>query len=99
LTYTQKDGFRAASKALFGAGLESEPEFPGIPYILPLVETGDFFTQPAADREKWFKLFDIFWRESPADNGVFLASKPPIEDLLYKTLASMNDEALFYPGV
>jgi hypothetical protein len=36
LTYTQKDGFRAASKALFGTGLESEPEFPGIPYILPL---------------------------------------------------------------
>jgi hypothetical protein len=29
----------------------------------------------------------------------FLASKPPIEDLLCETLASKNDEALFYPGV
>jgi len=98
LTLLQKDGFQASSKKLFGAGLETEPEFPGIPYIVPLLETSDFFSQPAPEREKWFKLFDIFWRESPADNGVFLASKPPLEDLLFHTLAAMREEELLYPG-
>jgi len=92
-----KDGFLDASKKLFGAGLEQEPEYEGIPYIVPQLGTGDFFTEPEAERQKWFQLFKLFWRESPADNGIYIASALPLEPLLVQILEAMKEAGRLYP--
>jgi hypothetical protein len=96
-TVSLKDKFLPESKKLFGEGLEEEPNFSGITFILPLLETRDFFSRPAEEKEKWFKLFDVFWRESPPDKGVYIASKIPLEDLLYEVLESMKEAGKSYP--
>jgi hypothetical protein len=93
-----KDGFLPKSKELFGAGLEDEPEYDGFSYILPLLETRDFFTHPPASRQKWFELFDVFWRESPADEGIYIASSAPLESLLIQIVQSMKKEGNVYPN-
>jgi hypothetical protein len=92
-----KDGFLAASKKLFGEGLEEEPEYAGLSYIVPLLRTGDFFNQPETERQKWFQLFDLFWRESPADKGIYIASKLPLEEPLSDILKAMKEEGKLYP--
>ena len=92
-----KDGFLESSKKLFGAGLEQEPEYDGIPYILPLLRTNDFFSQPEPERQKWFQLFDVFWRESPDDKGIYVASKLPLEATLIEILKAMKEAGKVYP--
>jgi hypothetical protein len=92
-----KDGFLAKSKELFGAGLEEEPEYEGYSYIVPLLETKDFFTQPPATRQRWFELFDVFWRESPTDEGIYIASSLPLKSLLIQVVQSMKEAGAIYP--
>ncbi len=92
-----RDPFLAKSKKLFGEGLEADPVYDGLSYILPLLGTGDFFSQPEAERKKWFELFDLFWRESPPDKGIYIASKLPLEDPLHRVLQSMKEEGNVYP--
>ncbi len=96
-TASLKEKFMPESKKLFGEGLENEPNFVGITYILPLLETNDFFTRPAEEKNKWFELFDVFWRESPVDKGIYIASKIPIEEPLCQVLDSMKEEGKLYP--
>jgi hypothetical protein len=95
--FAAKDKFLEASKKLFGEGLEEEPSYEGLPYILPLLTTTDFFQQPEAERKKWFELFDVFWRESPVDKGIYVASKVPLAGLLHKIIESMKEAGKLYP--
>lgn len=92
-----KDGFLNTSKQLFGEGLEQEAEYQGIPYIVPQLETSDFFSRPDAERRKWFELFQVFWRESPPDKGIFIASSLPLESLLVQILETMKEAGKLYP--
>jgi hypothetical protein len=96
-TCSLKEKFLPESKKLFGKGLEDDPSFPGISFILPLLETSDFFSRPVKEKEKWFQLFGLFWRESPPDKGIYIASKLPLEDLLSAILDSMKEEGKLYP--
>ncbi len=91
------DGFLAKSKELFGAGLESEPQMKGIPYVLPLLDSADFFSQPEEVIENLFQLFDVFARESPADRGILLGFKAELEEPLRQLLKGMAEEKLVYP--
>jgi hypothetical protein len=91
------DGFQKLSKDLFGAGLEQEPQSSGIRFILPLLSTQDFFTQPEEEKLKWFQLFDVYFSESPVDKGVLLASKPDLEEPIIELLRKMREEGLRYP--
>jgi len=93
-----RDGFLAKSKELFGTGLEDEPVYKGLLFILPLLTTADFFAQPAEEADKWFQLFDVYINESPADKGILLASKMDFEDRLIGLLNDMREEGLEYPG-
>jgi len=95
--FAMKDGFLQKSKQLFGEGLQQEPEYEGYAYIVPLLSTADFFNQPETERKKWFELFDVFWRESPADKGIYIASKLPVEKALQQILESMKEEGKPYP--
>ena len=91
------DGFLARSKKLFGAGLEDEAVFPGIPFILPLLESADFFRQSDEECGKWFELFDVYMNESPNDMGLVLASKQDLDQDLLDILRQMRHEGLEYP--
>jgi len=91
------DGFLAKSKELFGAGLENNPQFPGLPFILPLWCTGDFFSLPEEERAKCFELFDVYITESPADKGLLLATKKDYEEKLIGLLQQMREQGSVYP--
>jgi len=92
-----QDSFLAKSKFLFGAGLEDEPQFKGLMYILPLLQASDFFSQPDEEAKKWFQLFDVYVNESPADKGILMAFKEDFEEQLVGILKKMKDEGLVYP--
>jgi hypothetical protein len=96
--FALKDGFLQKSKELFGTGLESEPEYPGIPFVLPMLCANDFFHQPQEECDKWFQLFDVYVSESESDNGVLMASKLDFEDSLIALLEQMKKEGWVYPN-
>jgi hypothetical protein len=89
--------FLSTSKRLFGIGLEQEPQFKGVLFILPALSTEDFFAQPEEESKKWFELFDVYINESPSDKGLVLAAKTDLRRLLLEILNSMREEGLEYP--
>jgi len=91
-----QDSFLPKSKELFGAGLENEPCFKGLLFIVPLLTSGDFFTQPA-EVERLFQFADVYINESPADYGVLLAFQKDFEEDLITILREMRSEGLEYP--
>jgi hypothetical protein len=91
-----QDGFLSKSKQLFGAGLEDDPQFKGLLYVVPLLQTSDFFSQPEEEAKKWFELFDVYINESPPDKGILMAFKNDFEEQLVETLAKMKEEGLVY---
>jgi hypothetical protein len=96
-TIAMQDQFLEKSKALFGAGLESKPEYPGIAFILPLLESSQFFLAPAELRAKWFQLFDVYINESRKDKGLILAfQKEEYETIMLDVLESMQHDGLTY---
>lgn len=94
-TYSLLDGFQDRSKALFGADL-NETSMRGIPFVLPLLTTADFFSSPAEERDKWFQLFDCYVSESPLDRGIIIASATDLDDELIPLLVDMRKEKLTY---
>jgi hypothetical protein len=92
-----KDGFLPKSKELFGAGLEQEPRYEGLLFILPLLTSADFFSQPVTEIDKLFQLTDVYINESPADGGVLLAFREEWEEELIEVLQKMRDEGLDFP--
>ena len=95
-SFSLLDGFLDKSKELFGKGLEDNPEYPGILFILPLLATQDFFARPEEEVKQWFELFDVYVGESPVDQGVLLAAGFEIEPLLIEILAEMRDAGQGY---
>lgn len=96
-SYSMTDRFLKQSKTLFGAGLEEEPQFPGLMFILPLLDSAHFFSADEATRSSWFQLFNLYVNESAADKGVILASRLNYETDLERVLASMREDNLQYP--
>lgn len=89
--------FRDRSKAVFGAGMEQEPQFKGLPYIIPRLQTRDYFEAEPKVLEAWFSVFEIYLRESPEDEGLLLASKENLEEDLLWVLDRMRSEGKNYP--
>jgi hypothetical protein len=94
---SMSDAFLKKSKDLFGVGLEEEPVYEGLPFILPLLQTSDFTGQPQEVWETWYQLFELHWRESPPDRGVFLASRLDLEDKIVELLQQMSEAGQVYP--
>jgi hypothetical protein len=95
--YSLKDTFLPKSKEFFGVGLADEPQMKGIPFVLPLLDSSDFFSQPSEVIAQCFQLFDVYLRESPSDRGILLATKPDFEQLLIDLTKQMKDEGKEYP--
>ena len=96
-TCSLRESFLEESKKLFGEGLQEEPTWEGTSFILPLLETRDFFSRPAEEKKKWFQVFDVFWRESPPDKGLYLASKHPIAEVIAAVIQSMMEAGHLHP--
>jgi len=94
-TYRMLDGFQAKSKELFGQDLKNNLQAKHVPFVVPLLQTKDFFEQPQ-EIEKCFSLFDVYMNESPADKGMILASSADLEDDLITLLAEMKQNGLQY---
>jgi len=93
-----QDEFLAKSKTIFGAGLEGSPGFLGFAFIVPSLESKDFFQQPEQDVKKWFELFDVYLHESTADQGILLAAREDIDGALIEIIQKMKEEGLEYPN-
>lgn len=94
-TMSMADAFLDRSKELFGEGLEEKPEYPGLAFILPLLDSQHFFIATPELREKWFSLFDVYINESRSDKGMILAfRKAAYEPVLLSVLESMRDDGV-----
>ncbi len=97
--FSARDPFQQASKTLFGKGLEQRPDYPGIRFVLPLFDSGDFFAASPDLRTEWFSLFDVYLRESHRDHGVLLAfQKEEYEAVLVDVLQSMRSSGWTQAG-
>jgi len=89
--FSLKDEFLIKSKELMGTGWEQEPFFPGIPFVLPLLSSADFFNHPELV-PKWFEIFEMCVIESPVDQGILIASKGKIHETLASILQHIRAE-------
>jgi hypothetical protein len=93
------DEFLAKSKALFGKGLEQEPLYEALLYIVPLWTANDLFALTAPEIEAAFGLFDVYVRESPEDDGVLMASRTDFEKPMVQAIIALRQQGLLYPEV
>jgi hypothetical protein len=91
-SFSLLDPFLDKSKALFGKGLESDPQYEGLFFVIPLLTSQDFFNRPAEDVQQWFQLFDVYVAESPADQGIIIASIADVLPLIRGIVAEMRAE-------
>jgi hypothetical protein len=95
--YAMKDPFLAKSKELFGEPLQDDPSFEGLSFVLPFLNSADFFQATPEEREIWFGLFDGYCIESKADKGLLLALKDPdFDEHLINILKSMEESGERY---
>lgn len=97
-SYARRDRFLDASKKLFGQGLEERPEYPGVSFVLPLLNSEHFFAATAEMRAKWFDVFDVYLRESRKNKGLLLAfANEAHQTTLHDVMRSMRDDGVLYP--
>jgi hypothetical protein len=90
------DGFHSKSKQLFGSGLEHDPQFRGLLYIVPLLSSGEFFANDKRVVDTWFELFDVYLHESPEDKGIILAARENLDSILMSVTADLRERGLTY---
>lgn len=95
--FALKDSFLAKSKELFAEDLKRDPQYPGLIFVLPLLESQQFFSVEDEELEKWFSLFDVYVRENVADRGLVIASKHDLDEMLIEIIKSMREEEWTYP--
>jgi hypothetical protein len=91
------DSFRKKSLQLFAEDIKKNIQLKGVPFVIPLLASGDFFERPEEECKKWFELFDLYLRESPSDSGIVLAAKVDIEEPLIGLLEQMQADGYRYP--
>jgi hypothetical protein len=66
-------------------------------FVVPLLKSRDFFERPTEDCERWFQLFEVYLTESPEDQGILLASRNEMEEMLVSVVERMTNDGLNYP--
>ena len=95
--YAMADSFMPKSKQVFARGLEDDAMYPGIAFVVPLLDSGHFFAATAEERSEWFTVFDVYLHESPADKGIVLAFQRNFEPHLQEVLEAMRAANRVYP--
>jgi hypothetical protein len=96
-TYLLGDAFREKSKQVFGKGLEEEPAFDGLTFIIPYWRARDFLNAEADEFAEWFTVFDVFIAESPDDSGILIAAKDDLDLVLTEILQRMRQDGMPHP--
>ncbi|MGH9450167.1 MAG: hypothetical protein ACRD11_06440 [Terriglobia bacterium] len=94
--FVSLDSFLPKSKEVFGKGLESHTLFPALPFILPRLNSSDFFSHKEDEVAQWFDLFDLYLTESSDDRGLLLASRLDFEGYLVELLEQMREDGFNY---
>jgi hypothetical protein len=94
ITYLLSDEFCPKSKAVFGKGFEEDTNFEGTTFIIPLLDSRDFHGAAPGVIEEWLTVFDVFIQESPADNGILIASKYDLDVELTGILKKLRNEKI-----
>ncbi len=97
IAYGLQAPFLKKSKEYFGTGWEQRLEYRGLLCILPRWKSSDFFTLPVEEVVKLFDICDVFITESPADQGILVASGKPIRKVISEICRQMTDEQMIYP--
>lgn len=87
---------RAQSKQVFGEDMQHDLHFEALPFILPRLSSQDFFAQTATQIHRWFEVFDVYIAESPEDEGIVMASRNDLTDLVATIVREMRDEDYRY---
>lgn len=85
------------SKEYFGIGWEHRLEFKGVTFVLPRWTTQDFFELPEEQIQQLSEVCDVYISESPADNGVVLASFKPIHSQIQDALQALSRSGREFP--
>lgn len=93
------DKFLPRSKELFGNGLEDRPEYPGIPFVLPMLNSADILDAKVEQRAEWFSFAPVYVRESPKDKGILLASSQDRREAIGEVLEELRRRGRQYPRV
>ncbi len=92
-----KAPFLKKSKEFFAKGLEEDPQYPGLLYVLPLLTAADFFEQSDEETAHWFETFDVYVNESVADKGLLLASKESLTETLISIIGTLKEKFIRFP--
>jgi hypothetical protein len=95
--FSLNDDFLAKSKILFGQGMNPDISLETIGFVLPLFDSGHLLKATPEEREQWFGLFDVYFRESTADHGCVLAFRNNYTTLMQDVLDAMRGEGKEYP--
>jgi len=93
------DPFLKKSKQVFAPGLDSDPQYGGMLFAVPLMSAQDIFYARGEQREAWLGLFSAYLAESRPDQGILLWCRPEIDPMLKECLEALREEKLKYPLV
>ncbi len=95
--YCLRDAFLARSKQVFGTPFESDPDYKGMLFVLPLLTGASLVQATSEERAAWFEVFEGYLIESKLDHGVLLMLKDPaFDDVLWELLEEMRNDDLHY---
>jgi hypothetical protein len=98
IAYSLQDKFLNQSKEVFGELIRDDCSYRGIPFILPLLKSPDFFRATPDQRARWFEVFDVYCTESKEDKGILLALKDAeFDDSLIDIVKQLKDQGMAYP--
>ena len=94
--FALQSSFLSRSKELFQASVAPEASVKEALFVVPSFASADFFSKPPEEIRRWLNLFPMYLTESRPDNGILLASKHNLEDLLISIIEGMTRDGLSY---
>jgi len=89
--------FGSKSKAVFGKNFRDDPSYDGTAFIIPLMNSKDYFQAGTDEVQEWFSVFDVLIQESVEDRGILLASKMDLDKELSEILRNMREKRIDHP--
>jgi hypothetical protein len=81
--------FFETTKALLLEGSEDEA-MSAMPSVIPLFGLNSFLHETPRKLHKWFELIDLYLGECPQENGLVIASRSSLDDLIIKLVQQLE---------